>query len=187
MSEIGGRVIVIGSSGSGKSTLGEALARRLGAPFVELDALNWEPGWVEAPTDTLRARVRDATAGDSWIVAGNYTTKTQDLTWPRAEAIVFLDYPLRLILWRLLRRSWRRWRTHELLWGTNTESFWKHFTSWNDSLLVWALRTHGRHRRRWPGFLADPRWSHIRFVRLRSPRETARWLEAAAPAGRRAG
>src|SRR5688500_3597481 len=47
-SAIGKRIIVVGSSGSGKSTLGEQLAARLDVPFIELDALYWEPGWVEA-------------------------------------------------------------------------------------------------------------------------------------------
>lgn len=176
MSAIGRRVIVIGNTSSGKSTLAAELARRLDVPFVELDALHWEPHWVEADAEVFRARVRAATAGDGWAIAGNYQAKTLDLTWPRADTVVFLDYPLPIVLWRVLTRSWRRWRSRELLWGTNTESFWKHVTSWNDSLLVWAVRTHGKHRARWPELLRDPRWAHIRFVRVRSQRETDRWL-----------
>ena len=44
--EIGRRIHVMGNSCSGKSTLGAELASALGVPFVELNALNWRPGWV---------------------------------------------------------------------------------------------------------------------------------------------
>ncbi len=182
MASIGRRVVVIGNTNAGKSTLAAELARRLDVPFVELDALFWEPNWVESDNDTFRARVSTAIAGDGWSVAGNYTSRIQDLVWPRAETVIFLDYPLPLVLRRVLTRSWRRWRSHEVLWGTNTESFWKHLTSWNDSLFTWAVRSHGKHRERWPDLVADPRWAHIRFLRFCTPDETARWLATAVPA-----
>ena len=41
----GSRIAVIGNSGSGKSTLARTLSARLGIPHIELDALNWQPGW----------------------------------------------------------------------------------------------------------------------------------------------
>ena len=57
------RVNVVGTSGSGKSTMGAALARRLGVPYVELDALAWKPGWVMVEPTQLRTRVAAAVAG----------------------------------------------------------------------------------------------------------------------------
>ena len=36
-STLGSRVVIIGNSGSGKSTLAKALARRMGAPVIDLD------------------------------------------------------------------------------------------------------------------------------------------------------
>jgi adenylate kinase family enzyme len=53
-SKIGKRVIVIGNSGSGKSTVGEQLAERMGRPFIELDALHWEPGWKMAEDELFQ-------------------------------------------------------------------------------------------------------------------------------------
>lgn len=41
------RVAVVGNSGSGKSTFAAELARRLGVPWVELDAVFHQPGWTE--------------------------------------------------------------------------------------------------------------------------------------------
>ena len=43
-STIGTRIHVIGNSTSGKSTLAARLAEALDAKFVELDAINWQPG-----------------------------------------------------------------------------------------------------------------------------------------------
>jgi len=71
---IGHRIHVIGSSCSGKSSLAERLARHLAVSLVELDALNWEPNWVGLHTtdpDAFECRLRAATAGDAWVVAGS--------------------------------------------------------------------------------------------------------------------
>lgn len=74
------RFHVIGNSGSGKSTLATRLAGMISAPVVELDALNWEPGWVglnETDPAEFERRIGAATAGDAWIVAGSYSGFTQ--------------------------------------------------------------------------------------------------------------
>ncbi len=65
---IGKRIIVIGSSNAGKSTLAHCLAERLGVPLIELDALHWEPGWVEAERAVFCERVRRAIAPASWVM-----------------------------------------------------------------------------------------------------------------------
>ena len=181
------RVHVVGNSASGKSTLGLRLAAALGASFVELDALNWQPGWVglndTAPRE-LGRRMREATRGERWVVAGSYMGHSQRTFWHRLDTVVWLDLPMPLLLWRSLRRTWQRWRTRELLWGTNHERFWPQFLLWrkHDSLLAWIVTEHARKRREMMEILSDPRWSYIRFVRLTSARE----VEAFAAAVKRA-
>lgn len=171
-SPIGRRIIVVG--GGGKSTLARRLARRLDVPCIELDALFWGPGWTESEDDVFRARIAEATSGDSWIVDGSYS-RTYDVHWPRAQLVIWLDYSLPVVFWRVLRRCYRRWRDDELLWGTNRERFWHHFYS-RDSLLLFILRRHGPLRRRFQEASALAKWMGLPFVRLRSPRETERWL-----------
>jgi adenylate kinase family enzyme len=112
------RVVVVGVTSSGKSTLAETLAKRFDLNYIELDALHWEPNWQSAPLDVFRARVESVTQAERWIVAGNYHV-VRDLIWPKAEAVIWLDYPLRTVLWQLTRRTFKRWWTQELLWDTN--------------------------------------------------------------------
>lgn len=173
-SPIGHRIHVLGNTGSGKSTLGARLAAALDVPFVELDALNWLPGWrglnLEDPAE-LERRIAAATAGEGWVVAGSYLDLCQRVFWPRLETAVFLDLALPRLLARLVARSWLRHRSRELLWGTNVERFWPQLRVWRpeESLLGWAATQQGPKRRRLREDAADPRFAHVRFVRLASP------------------
>lgn len=183
----------MGNSCSGKSTLAKRLAKALNADFVELDALNWLSGWVglnETDPDELERRFRHATRGAAWVVAGSYSGFSQRSLWARLETVVWLDLPMLVLLKRHLMRSWRRARSRELLWGSNVEGFWKHFLVWRKekSLIYWIVTQHGRKRHQMLAWMAEPRWGHIRFVRLQSGRESeafARSVEAAVctPAG----
>lgn len=172
------RIQVMGPSGSGKSTLGEQLAEHLGVPHVELDAINWLPGWTERPHEEFRAILAAQTAGDGWVVSGNYISRGSDeILWTRADLLVWLDLPLRVILPRQLARSWRRWRSHELLWGTNHERFFPQLKFWDQTSLVgYTLATRAQQRARLLEAMADPRWAHARWLRLTSQREVDAFL-----------
>ncbi|MEM8545918.1 MAG: hypothetical protein AAGF66_18225 [Cyanobacteria bacterium P01_H01_bin.119] len=177
------RILIAGNSCSGKSTLGSHLATILSVPFVELDALNWEPHWVglnDTDPDKLMRRIQAATAGESWVVAGSYARFSQPVFWPRLETIVWLDLPLYQLVWRMLKRSWKRWRTHELLWGTNYEKFWPQLMVWRreDSLLWWIVTQYHPKRQKMLEYHIDPQWSHIRFIRLCSSREIQAFIHS---------
>src|ERR671939_1081097 len=161
------KIAVLGASGNGKTTVARELARRLGVPHVELDALHHGPNWDETPPEEFRRRVAAATAGDGWVVDGNYDSKLGDLVLGRADTVVGLDLPLRVALTRVTRRTIRRIRLGEELWSGNRESWRGGFFGW-ESMFVWTIRSHLRHRRARAERLA--RHSHLRVVRLRSPR-----------------
>ena len=163
---------MVGTSSVGKSTLAASIAQLLKVPHVELDALHWEPNWTEAPIEVLRERVRAAIAGDAWVVDGNYA-KVRDLVWGRADAIVWLDLPLRTILWRYLRRTSRRVVRREELWNGNRERLSSQIFS-RESLLWWILSTYRRRRREYPPLLAAR--PELVAIRLRSARAAKRWL-----------
>lgn len=175
------RVVVLGTSGSGKTTLARQLAAALNVPHIELDALHWEPGWIEAPTHRMRARVRDviAAAPHGWAVCGNYR-EVQDEIWPAADTIVWLDYPMSLVFRRVLLRTLRRWWHGEVLWSGNRERLWVQFFT-RESILLWVINTWRIRRRDYPKRLRDPRWRHLRVLRFRSPAETEAWLSQIEP------
>lgn len=168
------RVVIIGTTGSGKSTVAERLAPLLGGTAIDLDALNWGPNWTPAPLAILRERVEVVLDGDRWVVAGNYSA-LRDVVWSRADTLVWLDYPLPLIFWRLLRRTLRRILLREELWGGNRETMRKQFAS-RDSLFLWAVKTHFRRRHEIPVELARPDYAHLHVAHFHRPGATERWL-----------
>jgi adenylate kinase family enzyme len=170
------RIAVVGATGSGKTTLATELAARLHIPHIELDALYWQPDWVEADWDEMRRRVDELTRLPAWVTDGNYNF-CRDLIWERAEAVIWLDFPLALCLWRLWRRTWARIFSREPLWGTNVERFWPQFFS-RDSIFYWALRTFGERRRRYTALFASGAYPHLALHRFRSPREVEGWMRA---------
>jgi adenylate kinase family enzyme len=172
------RLIILGVTSSGKSTLAENLAKRCGLNFIELDALHWEPNWQSAALETFRERVEKATQAEKWVVAGNYHT-VRDLIWPKAEVVIWLDYPLLTVLWQLTRRTFKRWWTKELLWGTNHEPLLKHFKFWSqESLYNWLFQTYWRRKREIPILMSKPENGHLKWIRFKHPKETETWLKS---------
>ena len=183
---IGPNILVVGDSCSGKTTLARAFAERFGLRHIELDALNWELNWTQASDDVVVDRVLSAIAEPGWAMDGNYGRILRPHTWSAANTIVWLDFPLRVTLLRTLARSWRRWRTGELLWGTNRERFWEHFLPWDRSLIWWTLKSHRRRRRAYSAAMTDPQWEGTQFVRLRSPAEVGPFFASVRLAGSKA-
>jgi adenylate kinase family enzyme len=101
------RILVVGTTGSGKTTLAGRIAERLGYAHIEQDALNWGSDWTMRPNELFLDLVDQATRGRFWVIDGNYS-RSQAITWPRADIVVWLDYPLPLTLWRLWWRTLRR-------------------------------------------------------------------------------
>jgi adenylate kinase family enzyme len=169
------RIAVIGTSGSGKTTFARRVAETIGAPHVELDGLFHGPNWTPAERDVFRARVSEAIAAPAWVTDGNYSNFLRDLIWPEADVLVWLDYPFRIVIWRLFLRTMQRGLGREELWNGNRESLREHFFT-RQSLFLWARNTHWKHRRDWPVALASPEMGQVNVVRLRSPRDADAWL-----------
>ena len=173
------RVSVVGCSGSGKSTVGRRLARDLGVPYVELDSIYHQPGWVPLATEEFRRRAAEAAAGDGWVIDGNYS-KVRPLVWARADTVVWLDLPrwtvMRQVTWRSLWRAAFRVE----LWNGNRER-WANLVTWapENSVISWAWHRHAVYQERYIAAAADPANAHLHFVRLRSHAEIRHFLAGA--------
>ena len=70
------RIHIVGASGTGTSTLGAALARRLGYPHIDADALFWKPTdppfTTPRPADDRQALLRHRLPiTDPWVFSGS--------------------------------------------------------------------------------------------------------------------
>jgi hypothetical protein len=178
------RILILGRTGSGKTTLARELAAAIGVPHVELDALYFGPNFSTVPLSVLRERTSAAIAGDSWVTDGNKSA-VRDLVWPRADAVIWLDYPLVVSLWRLGKRA--LWRTSVLKSQAaergRRAGLPRQLLAAAKGVLT-ALRSHKGQRRNYPRMFAEQENEHLAVVRLRSPRVTRRWLARVATSPR---
>jgi predicted kinase len=170
------RIVILGRTGSGKTTLAREIAAALGVQHVELDSLYFGPNFSRAPLSLLRERTSAALAGDRWVTDGNKRA-VRDLIWPRADTIIWLDYPFYVSLWRLAKRA----RTRTLALSAQAAQtdrragLPKQMFAAATGVLT-ALRSHRGQRRQYPRMFAQPANQHLAVARLRSPRAARQWL-----------
>jgi adenylate kinase family enzyme len=170
------RIVVVGPSGSGKTRLCARLAELLHAPHVEIDALWHGPNWQSCGPEELHRRVSAATEGEDWICDGTYHSIIGDLVLERAETVAWLDLPVRLVMWRLVRRSWVRKRDNVELWHGNVEERWLNQIRW----LIWpAFKRCFENRRRLPAHFAQHPQLHVN--QLRSDAEVEAFVQSIQP------
>jgi len=173
----GQRICVVGTSGSGKSYVAQALAERLGLPYVENDALIWRPGWEPVPDEERLPAFEEATAGNSWTFDGNLSLRRPEdrLVLDRCDTVVWLDLPRWQVHSQVVLRSFRRLLTRERLFHGNVERWSTLFSS--DSIVWWSIKTFSRRRREYGRVFADPAYAAKTRIRLTSRREVASWLQ----------
>ena len=121
------RIVVIGTPGAGKTTLARRIAGQLELPHIELDAINWQPGWRDLTRHDpalFVSRVVEAIQAEAWVADGNYGP-VRDQLWRRATHLVWLDYSRPVIMRRVILRSLRRVLLRTELWAGNRER-WRH-------------------------------------------------------------
>ncbi|GMQ86646.1 MAG: hypothetical protein BMS9Abin07_2233 [Acidimicrobiia bacterium] len=173
------RISVVGISGTGKTTVGKAIAETLGIPFVELDGIHHQPGWTELSAEDFRARVRPIVDEEAWVIDGNYSSKgVQDLVWPRADTVVWLDLSRSQAMRRVIRRTIRRAATRQELWNGNVEPLNNFFDPRPEkNIITWTWTRHPTTREKYQAKIDDPVWSHLDIIRLRTPAEVKTFLE----------
>lgn len=97
------KIAIIGNAGSGKSELGLKLHRILGIPLYHLDQYFWKPHWQEpdpAEFEHIHHQLCDQKA---WIIEG-VATKLFEYRVKKADIVIFLDIPIYLCFYRVLKR-----------------------------------------------------------------------------------
>ncbi|WDR03179.1 AAA family ATPase [Devosia algicola] len=123
--KLGTRIMVCGMSGAGKSTLTQALARSINATPVFLDTLYHQPGtqWEPRAPAEFEALHAQATAGDRWVMDGNYS-RLMDSRIARATGIIWIDPNRFGCLYRYFRRSFFDQNRHGRLEGAVDDFTW---------------------------------------------------------------
>jgi adenylate kinase family enzyme len=167
------RLVVVGCSGSGKTTTAKALAHALGAPCVELDAVNWQPDWYDIAThepDEFVRRVAEAAAGEAWVIDGNYS-KAREAHWARATAFVWMDTPRPAVMAQVIWRSFSRAVTKTELWPGSGNK--EEFRRWLDKghPIRWAWDTWALVHDRYAAMFADGTFEGRPVYRVGNRRE----------------
>lgn len=171
---------VVGNAGAGKSRLAGRLARVLGVPCVELDAIHHRPGWEPIDPSEFLTRVTAEAATDAWVIDGTYdTVVVNGPVWQRADTVVWLDLPRRTVMRQVTTRTLRRVLSREELWNGNREPL-QNLWTWDPerSIIRWAWTRHATLRERFAAAMTSPAFGHLDFVRLRSRDQAEQWLDA---------
>lgn len=169
------KIAIIGTSGSGKTTLAKELSKCLKIQSYELDNLYWLPNWQCVDLDLLRQKVKSITNNKHWIICGNYSN-LRDITLEKADTIIWLDFPITLVLYRNLVRAFKRIFSKKAICNGNYETFSKTFFS-KDSILLWALTTHWKHKKIYPRLFREKEYSQKNILRFGSTGILSKWLE----------
>ena len=169
------RISVVGASGSGKTVMAREIAERLNLPLCELDQLR--PAAARGSSgETFHSRVADLALGDDWVIDGHYR-EVRQLIWSRAELVVWLNYPLRIVALRLVNRFRRKRNASACAGGLGEgQAADPHIAgeraSWRRRLarLVKTLRERGLYGR----LLRD--YPNLKTVEFRSVEASRQWL-----------
>ena len=168
---------VVGSPGAGKTTFGRKLAESLDAPFIELDSIFHQPQWAELPVNEFRQEVTERLEAPRWVVDGNYSA-VQDLVWERADTVIWLDLPRRLVMRRVIARTIRRAATRERLWNENREPLTNLYRfDPEKNIIRWTWVNYPKYAARYGDAAQRTANAHLNFIRLRSQPEIDALLE----------
>jgi hypothetical protein len=139
---------------------------------THLDPLYWHAGFVELPwSEIVSLAAQVATRNDAWVIEGSGV----EGALPAADTVLFLDYAR----WRYLARfvwRWLAWQLHRpALPSPDRPPFGE---SLRPAIWSWLWTWQRCERPKALALLASAQQAAQRTVRLRTPRETRRFVAA---------
>ena len=168
------RVVIVGCSGSGKTTFATRLAQALDVPQIELDLLNWRPGWYDRYVnefDAFQADLAKEISSENWVLAGGYT-RVRSMIFERATVVVWLDLPKFLVFRQVFFRSLMRAVDGKPILNGNRERFTQWFVNKGHPIQI-VLFQFARKRAKIEAQLGDEVAAHLIQVRCQSRRDVA--------------
>jgi adenylate kinase family enzyme len=100
------RIAIIGNAAGGKSTLARRLAASLDLPRLEIDHIQWLPGWEAAPPERVAAAEEEFLRSNAtWIIDGFGPWACIERRFELAQAVVFVDLPIWMHYWHAAERQ----------------------------------------------------------------------------------
>jgi hypothetical protein len=151
------RYLIIGCSGSGKSTFARKLAESCDVPYHDADSLYWGKGWKLSSDEEVVASL--PLDSDNWVIDGNFTGHRCEV-WKRATSIVWLDFPVGVIMRQVIRRNLGWWISRKPSWSGSRMPL---------GIALSGIRHAWKHRKRarsnYPGWLEDMKHANVYRIR----------------------
>lgn len=99
------RVMVIGNAGGGKSTMCRELCTVHSLPYVAIDRLQWQPGWVQTPAEEYDKTHESVISEERWLVDGYGSWESVLRRMDAADTIIVVDHPIVIHYWWATKRQ----------------------------------------------------------------------------------
>lgn len=171
------KTFIIGAAGSGKSTLAKQIASTTRTKYLELDSVYHQENWEPIEKAEFRRIVDRATLEDAWVIDGNYLSVLGEDIWKRADAVIWLDRPFRIVLYRLVKRTLKRSLSRQELWNGNTESLSTNFFT-KDSVIYFMINNWKTKKKKYSAIFGDSKkLPGVQLIRLKNDRDVEMFLK----------
>ena len=176
------KIMVVGTAASGKTTFARNLAVQLQVDHIELDNLFWLDNWTESASIQFQEkfinRVRSMNKG--FVIDGNYSL-IQNLILSEIDTVIWLDYSLRVNLYRVIKRSLYRVISQRKIWkNSNNREHWAKLLS-KDSIILWVVQTHGKNRLKYLQMMNATQCHHIKWLHFHKTEQLDEFLKHLSP------
>ena len=129
----------------------------------------WKANWIESGNEEFRNNIKEEMRDKTgYVINGNYN-KVKDITCGNCDTIIWLDYSRFIVMYRVIKRTFIRVFTKEILWQGNIETFKKSFLS-KDSIIIWAWKTYSIRKKQYLNLLNTNPYNNNQLIIIRNPR-----------------